>query len=184
MKRSICLIIIGVMTTLGCSAKEPFMKQEVQEVSATVEAIDAENRLLSLRGPAGTATILAGPEIKNFPQIHVGDVVKVKYTQAIAANITKSKATPTTTLDTQGQTAPLGSKPSASVGATIKTTVQIESVDTSFETVTFKRADGFVRTIAPASPEGKKFIKTLKKGDMVDVSYTEALAISVEPAKK
>ena len=73
MKRSICLFIIGVMTTLGCSAKEPFLKQEVQEVSATVEAIDTENRLISLRGPAGTATILAGPDIVNFPQIRVGD---------------------------------------------------------------------------------------------------------------
>ncbi len=49
--------------------------------------------------------------------------------------------------------------------------------------MTFKRPDGFVRTIAVASPEGKKFIRTLKKGDMVDVSYTEALAISVVPAK-
>ena len=107
----------------------------------------------------------------------------MKYTVAVAANITKSKATPTTKLDTQAYTAPAGSKPAASVGATITTTVQIESVDTSFETVTFKRPDGFVRTIAPASPEGKKFIKTLKKGDMVDVSYTEALAISVETAK-
>ena len=184
MKRTIYFAIIGMVTALGCSAKEPFLKQEVQEVSATVEAIDTENRLISLRGPAGTATILAGPDIVNFPQIHVGDQVKVKYTVAVAANITKSKATPTTTLDTQAQTAPEGSKPSASVGATITTTVQIESVDTSFETVTFKRPDGFVRTIAPASPEGKKFIRTLKKGDMVDVSYTEALAISVEPAKK
>jgi len=184
MKRSICFAIIGIITTLGCSAKEPFLKQEVQEVSATVEAVDTENRLISLRAPGGTATILAGPEIVNFPQIHVGDEVKVKYTVAVAANITKSKATPTTTLDTQAHTAPEGAKPSASVGATISTTVQIESVDTSFETVTFKRPDGFVRTIAPASPEGKKFIKTLKKGDMVDVSYTEALAISVEPAKK
>jgi hypothetical protein len=184
MKRSICFAVLGVMIALGCSAKEPFLRQEVQEVSATVEAIDAENRLLSLRGPAGTATILAGPDIKNFAQIHVGDVVKVKYTAAIAAKITKSKETPTTKLDTQAYTAPAGSKPSATVGATISTTVQIESVDTSFDTVTFKRADGFVRTIAPATPEGKKFIHTLKKGDMVDVSYSEALAISVEPAAK
>ena len=184
MKRSICLALIGIVTTFGCYAKEPFLRQEVQEVSATVEAIDTENRLISLRGPNGPATILAGPEIVNFPQIHVGDEVKVKYTVALAAKITKSKETPTTKLDTQAHTAPEGSKPSASVGATITTTVQIEAVDKSFETVTFKRPDGFVRTIAPASPEGKKFIKTLKKGDMVDVSYTEALAISVEPAKK
>ena len=68
------------------------------------------------------------------------------------------------------------------VGATVSTTVVIESVDTSFDTVSFKRPDGFVRTIAVESPEGKKFIRTLKKGDKVDVSYTEALAIAVVPA--
>ena len=177
------MLIIGVMTTLGCSAKEPFLKQEVQEVSATVEAIDPENRLMSLRGPAGTATILAGPDIVNFPQIHVGDKVKVTVHRRRRGEHHQEqgrrrprRSTPQALYGAQG------SKPAAAVGATITTTVQIESVDTSFETVTFKRPDGFVRTIAPASPEGKKFIRTLKKGDMVDVSYTEALAISVEPA--
>lgn len=184
MKRSICLAALGIMVALGCSAKEPFLKQDVQEVSATVEAIDTENRLISLRGPAGPATILAGPEIKNFAQIHVGDQVKVKYTVALAAHITKSKETPTTTVDTASYTAPTGSKPAAAVGATISSTVVIESVDTSFDTVTFKVPDGSSRTVAPASPEGKKYIRTLKKGDKVDITYTEALAISVEPAAK
>ena len=96
--------------------------------------------------------------MKNFPQIHVGDQVKVKYKAAVAAKITKSKETPDHGRSA-AYTAPTGSKPAAAVGATITTTVQIESVDTSFETVTFKRPDGFVRTIAPASPEGKKFIR-------------------------
>jgi hypothetical protein len=184
MKRSICLAVVGIMTTFGCAAaKEPFQRQETLEATAKIEAIDPVNRLLALSGPSGRATILAGPEVKNFDQIHVGDEVKITYTAAVAAAITKSKEKPTTTLDTASYTAPKGSKPAAAVGATVSTTVQIESVDTSFETVTFKRPDGFVRTIAPASPEGKKFIKTLKKGDMVDVTYTEALAISVSPAK-
>ena len=183
MKRSICLAIIGVMTTLGCSAKEPFVKQDVVEATATIEAIDPENRLLSLRGPGGAATIQAGPEVRNFDQIRVGDEVKVTYTAALGAEITKSKEAPTTTLDTAAYRAPAGAKPGAAVGASVSTTVQIESVDTSFDAVTFKRPDGFVRTIAVSSPEGKKFIRTLKKGDMVDVTYTEALAISVVPAK-
>ena len=183
MKRACSLALIGILTTMGCAAKEPFVKQDVVEASATIEAIDTENRLLSLRGPSGMATIQAGPEIKNFDQIHVGDEVKVTYTAAVAAKVTKSKEQAATTVDAASYTAPTGSKPAGAVGATIKTTVVIESVDTSFETVTFKRPDGYVRTIAPASPEGKKFIKTLKKGDKVDVEYTEALAISVVPAK-
>ena len=184
MKRAISLALIGVVATIGCAtAKEPFVKKDTIEASATVEAIDTQNRLLVLHGPGGVATILAGPEIKNFDQIHVGDEVKVTYTSALAANITKSKDQAATTVDAATYAAPQGSKPAAAVGATIKTTVTIESVDTSFDTVTFKRPDGYVRTIAPATPEGKKFIHTLKKGDKVDVEYTEALAISVVPTK-
>jgi len=184
MKRSIIFAIIGIVASIGCAAKEPFLKKESLEVSAKVVAIDTENRLLSLSGPAGSATILCGPEIVNFPQIHVGDDLKVTYTAAMAASITKSKAPPSTKVETEAGTAPMGSKPAAMVGATVTTTVQIESVDTSFETVSFKRPDGFVRTIAVESPEGKKFIRTLKKGDKVDVSYTEALAIAIVPASK
>jgi hypothetical protein len=186
MKRAISLAILGLVTTMGCASakdKEPFVKKDTVEATAKVEAIDSQNRLLSLSGPGGMATIQAGPEIRNFDQIHVGDDVKVTYTSALAAKITKSKDAPATSVDAASYTAPEGSKPGAAVGATIKTTVTIESVDTSFDTVTFKRPDGYVRTIAPSTPEGKKFIHTLKKGDKVDVEYTEALAISVVPTK-
>lgn len=183
MKRSICLALLGVFTTIGCAtAKEPFQREETVEASATIEAIDPANRLLSIRAPGGMATIVAGPEVRNFDQIRVGDSVKVTYTAAVAAGITRSKAKPAETYDAAAIAAPVGAKPAAAVGQTITTTVQIESVDTSFDAVTFKRPDGFVRTIAVSSPEAKKFIRTLKKGDMVDVAYTEALAISVVPA--
>lgn len=184
MKRSICLALVGAVITIGCAtAKEPFVKQDVVEASAKIEAIDAANRLISVRGPGGPATLVAGPEVKNFDQIHVGDDVKITYTAAVAAAITKSKEKPTTTFDSAAYSAPAGSKPAGAVGAMVTTTVQIESVDTSFDAVTFKRPDGFSRTIAVSSPEAKKFIRTLKKGDLVDVAYTEALAISVVPAK-
>jgi hypothetical protein len=184
MKRMICLAVFGLIAATGCAtAKEPFQREDKVEATATIEAIDPESRLLVIRTPdEGIATMFAGPEIRNFEQIKVGDKVKVTYTAAVAAAITKSKAKPTETYDAAAITAPAGSKPAAAVGQTITTTVQIESVDTSFDVVSFKRPDGFVRSIAVESPEAKKFIRTLKKGDMVDVAYTEALAISVVPA--
>jgi hypothetical protein len=61
--------------------------------------------------------------------------------------------------------------------------VTIESVDTSFDTVTFRRPDGLVRTVAIQSPEGRKFIRTLKPGDEVEITYTEAVAVEVVPGK-
>src|SRR4051812_30885323 len=91
MKRAICLAVAGVVFTIGCSAKEPFKKEDTLEVKATIEAIDPVNRLLSLHGPNGMSTIMAGPEVQNFAQIHVGDEVKVTYHSALAAAITKSK---------------------------------------------------------------------------------------------
>ena len=181
MKRAICFVLIGVLTTLSCAAKEPLKREETLEVEATIREIYQDSRILVLDGPSGTSVITAGPEVKNFDQIKLNDKVKVTYKAALAANISKSKKTAETAVDAASYTAPKGSMPGAAVGQTITTTVQIESVDTSFDTVSFERPDGFVRTIAVESPEGKKFIRTLKKGDMVDVAYTEALAISVVP---
>ena len=183
MKRSIILVALGILTSFGCAAKEPFHREEAIEVSAKVEAIDPATRTITMQGPNGPASIVAGPEVRNFDQIHVGDTVKVKYVAALAASITKSKATPTTSVDAGAIAAPLGEKPAAAVGQTLSTTVRIESVDTSFDAVTFKRPDGSMRTVAVESPEGKKFIRTLKPGDMVDIAYTEALAIAVVPTK-
>src|SRR5690349_20443824 len=126
MKRAISLAVLGLATMMGCAtAKEPFVKKDTVEATATIEAIDTENRLLSLRGPGGMATIQAGPEIKNFDQIHVGDEVKVTYTSALAAAITKSKDQASTQIDAASYTASAGSKPGAAVGATVKTTVVI-----------------------------------------------------------
>ena len=183
MKRSICLVAVGILTAFNCLAADPLRREETLEATARVDAIAADSRLISLTTSDGRkSTIQAGPEIRNFDQIKVGDEVKVTYKAALAASISKSKDTPKETYDAGAVRAAEGEKPAAAVGQTMTTTVVIESVDKSFDTVTFKRPDGFTRTIAAGSPEGKKFIHTLKKGDKVDVEYTEALAISVGPA--
>jgi len=80
-------------------------------------------------------------------------------------------------------TAAPGAKPGAAVGRNISTTVRIESVDTAANTVTFKRPDGTSAVVDVESPEGRSFIKTLHKGDDVDIVYSEAVAIEVLPAK-
>ncbi len=187
MKIAHCLAAPGLsivaLAVLACSHEppKPFVKDEMLHVSATVEAVDPASRMVSLRGPNGSASVVAGPEVHNFSQVKVGDTVQVAYYVGVAAQINKSGSTPEPQESTATYTAPKGAKPAGAVGHTITTTVKIESVDTSFDTVTFKRADGFVRTLAVESPEGKKYIRTLKPGDVVDVMYSEAVAVEVVP---
>ena len=77
--------------------------------------------------------------------------------------------------------APLGERPAAAAGQSVTATIVIESVDAAENTVTFTGPRG-LRTVLVETPAGQEFIKQLKPGDEVELTYTEALAISVEPA--
>lgn len=61
-----------------------------REISATVDAIDAQKRLVTLTGPRGTATFKVGDAVQNLDQIQKGDQVVVRYTEAIALAVEKS----------------------------------------------------------------------------------------------
>ena len=159
-------------------------REKVEETSATVEAIDQATRMLSLKGDDGSvANVVVGPEVKNFPQIRVGDKVVVSYYRGIAAEL-QPKGTPLSKKVNQmdvTSTAKEGTKPGAGVSTATHATVVIQSVDTTNHTVTFKRPDGTWRTLPVESPQGRDFIAKLKKGDQVEVLYIEAVAIEVRP---
>ena len=78
--------------------------------------------------------------------------------------------------------APAGAKPGAGVAQEVTATVKIAALDLVTHTVSFTDPDGLAQTIAVQDPKMRGFIERLKVGDEVAVTYTEALAISVEPA--
>jgi hypothetical protein len=55
-------------------------------------------------------------------------------------------------------------------------------VNTRTNTVSFFGQDGLVRALTVETPQAQAFIRQLKAGDNVIVSFTEAIALSVEPA--
>jgi hypothetical protein len=176
-----------VAATVGyADDKKSVSAKDSVEIKATVEEVHPEDRSLVLKGESGDkVAVIAGPDVRNFDQIKAGDQVSLVYHVALAAEL-KPRGTPTSapTESTIEKRAPPGTKPSGSVGRTVATTVQIESVDTSFNTVTFKKADGISRTVAVEDPDARKFIRTLKPGDPVEIKYTEAVAVSVQPTRR
>jgi len=65
-----------------------------------------------------------------------------------------------------------GIKPNAPAGASMTATARIEAIDPGANTVTFRGRDGQTHNVAVRSPDMQKFIRTLKPGDHVNVTYT------------
>src|ERR1700704_258374 len=72
--------------------KSPGMVAAAQTVklTATIVAIDPATREITLRDSGGKeVTLTAGPDVKNFAQMKVGDQVNAGYVEALALELKK-----------------------------------------------------------------------------------------------
>jgi len=73
------------------------------------------------------------------------------------------------------------------VGATgkqVTVSAEVVSVDTTNNTVTLKGPKGNVETIDVQDPDNQAKLPSLKPGQVMQFTYTEALAVSVTPSAK
>lgn len=155
---------------------------ESVEASAIIDAIDRPNRLVQLRGASNrTSVVHAGPGVANFDRLNVGDRVSVRFTDAIAADVVKPgmgvNQAPVYTAARNADGTPSGKM-------TAKGVVKIASVDTATNTVQFTGAGGVLRTMKVVDPKAIEFIRTLRQGDEVQLTFTEAVAVSITPVGK
>ena len=78
-------------------------------------------------------------------------------------------------------TAKPGERPAAAAGREVTAIAKVTGVDKNAKTITLKGPRGNVVTLDVQNPD---HFKVVKVGDEVEVVYTEAVAISVEPAPK
>ena len=74
------------------AGKAPGMAGVAQTVNvqAKITKIDAKTREVTLKGPQGNElTVEAGPEVKNFSKLKVGDSVDVQYVESLVLELKK-----------------------------------------------------------------------------------------------
>jgi len=151
-------------------------------VTATVTQIDQATREVTVKTEDGEEfSFVAGDNVKNLAQVKVGDVITAKYAEALAYEVKKggTAVAPETTV--AGGAAALGEMPAGAIARQTTVTVLITAIDTKAPSVTFQGPGGKTKTIKVLHPEK---LEGVKVGDTVEVTYTEALAISVDPAAK
>ncbi|HET9702085.1 MAG TPA: hypothetical protein VFP70_14290 [Burkholderiales bacterium] len=155
---------------------------ETIKVTAQVTAVDKATRKVEMKGPEGkTFSVVAGEEVRNFDQIKVGDMVVLKYVEALTLELRKSGAAKAPAEEMAAVRAKPGEKPAGAVGRQVTATAEVVNVDEKNSIISLKGPEG---KVVDLKVRNKDHFKVVKKGDKVDVTYTEALAIAVEPAAK
>jgi hypothetical protein len=166
-------------------ASEPGRAAMVREakISAQVVGLDKATRTVTLKGPKGNVVdIVAGDEVKNFDQIKLGDFVVARYFQALTLELAKTRAGIRSSAEREAAVrAQPGERPAGAVGRQVTALADVIDVNPKNKTITLRGPKGNVVTLDVHNPD---HFKVVKKGDQVEVVYTEALALSVEPAPK
>ena len=173
---------LALLTTLAgaAPAQEP-IKHESKPVTikATIESIDHDARVVTFKHDDGTfEDIYCGPEVRRFEELKVGDKVTFRSTDAVVYQIRKpgQPGAPSAT-DTPAIVRNAGAKPGATITSQVTKTVLIKSVDPKMSAVTYESEEGSTRSIRV---KDKKLLKGLAAGDRVIITYTNAVAISIE----
>ena len=152
------------------------------QISAKVVGIDKASRVITLKGPKGKVVdVVAGDEVKNFDQIKVGDVVVVRFMQALSLALKKTQPAQKASETSALVTAKPGERPSATATRQVTVIADVTAVNRKARTISLKGPKGNVVTLDVQNPDQFEVVKV---GDRVEAIYTEAVAISVEPAPK
>jgi len=177
-------LVVGTLATIALvsiphtlMAQSKSLTSEIKVEQATVEAIEASTRSLTLKRTDGTyLTTVAGPEVKRFDELKVGDKITAKYYDTLVIRVKQpgesdvaSRATGTTG---SSQALPGGTK-----AKQVTITATITNIDNSVPSITFTGPNGWKYT---SRVEDTAALAKVKVGDKVDIVWTEAMLVSVE----
>jgi hypothetical protein len=187
------LLVIAALAMMACPAlAQPQTSVEVTKgtdkatvtgtttVKATVVAIDPTTRTVTLKDKRGRVVeVQVGEEARNFDQLKIGDVVTTEYRESMSLSLTKASGPRSASERTIEQRSAPGAKPGGTIGREVTIMADVVAVNPKTETVTLKGPQGNTVEVIVQDPEQ---MKNIRKGDQVQVVYTEAVAISVTPS--
>ena len=151
-------------------------------VRGTVEAIDKDKQTVTLKGPRQSLTVHVR-DPKKLEAIKVGDPVLAKYYESLIIELKKpGEGAPVVSVGQGRATSKPGETPAGAVAQQITVPATIVGIDKKAQTATIKGPDGDSVTVKARDP---KNLDKVKVGDNIEITYTEALAISLDkPANK
>jgi hypothetical protein len=148
-------------------------------VSAVVEAIDHETRIVTVRKADGEElTFTASEEARNLDQVDVGDVLIAEYVESIDIQVLANDGMEP---EAAGAAAMArteeGQMPGFAAMEQVVITATVEDINIEANTFKLKGPDGVVNEYTARNPDN---LKRAMVGDLVVITRTDAVAIVVE----
>lgn len=156
-------------------------KWNLETIQGTVNTINKETREITLIGSLGELiSFTASDAVERFDEIELNDIVTFESWNYILAEFRAPTAEEIATplvMVAEGGKAPEGMAPGAVVGAIMKGVVTIEALNRPYMVATVKGPRGNFVTIPM---EDAEFMTKLRIGQVVILTYAEAVAVSLE----
>lgn len=158
---------------------------EVVTIKARVDSIDKTTRRIVLTGPEGRSrSVVAGPDVRNFDQIMVGDTVVIKHLQALAVDLIKSPGSDGIREIVQREGVMIskpGALPGAIAGRETIVIANVWAVDKKRQIVTLRGARDNLIDFKVKDPAK---LAAVQVGDQIELKYVEAVAVAVTRVAK
>jgi hypothetical protein len=150
-------------------------------LNATVAAVNQETREVTLKDADGNElTITAGEDVKNLPQVEVGDHVEVAYYESVNIELLgPEQAERGAAAMSALETAEPGQKPAGAMATEVSVVATIDAINKEAETVTLTGPEGNTKTVKVRNPAN---LEKVAVGDQVMITLTRAVAVDVTEA--
>jgi len=163
----------------GMMAKPSFSASQSSMVSAVVEAIDHETRVVTVRKADGEEiTFTASTEARNLDQVSVGDILVAEYVETISVEVMENEGFEPEVIEAEAMARTAkGEMPGVAAMAANVVISIVEEINLEANTFKLKGPDGEVNEYVARNPEN---LRRSAVGDLVVITVTEAIAITVE----
>ena len=180
MKRfTVGIIAAAVLLTMASPAmsQSKTVSSQMRTETGVVEAIDAATRAVTFKKADGTfVTTVAGPDVKRFAELKVGDKVTARYYENVVIRV-KMPGEPDTISGTKGTTGSDQVLPGGTKAKQVTITATITAIDPAAPSITFTGPNGWKYT---SKVQDSEALAKVKVGDKVDIVWTEAMLVSLE----
>lgn len=175
MSGSFALLIVSLIS-FAATVQTPPPNTVVREttITATVTRIEP-GRVVTLKSDNAYQTVAVPEDLTAFNSLKVGDVVTVRYTESVIVAV-RPGAKPTVAQDTTAE----AKQADKDVIQQVKRTVTIEAIDPQGMFVNYRTEEN-VRALHAV--RDKSLLEGLKVGDRVEITFTRARAVSIEPKR-